>query len=91
MLQTALSSTYLDKERKDCQHTRLHGPLFPFVSFRLSSAVLTDELVSEIFVFLGLFGVPLQEDDSVCDAAVLQKPCAQGGKLQGRRHIEDPD
>lgn len=44
--------------------------------------VLTAELVSEISVFLGLFGVLLQEDHGVCDAAVLQKPRAQSGQLQ---------
>lgn len=93
MVPTALSSTYLDKEME--RHTRLQRRLLPIVSFRLSCAVLTDELVNEIFVSLGLFGVLLQEDDGVCDAAILQKPCAQGGQLRvgggdTDRHSEDP-
>lgn len=49
----------------------MNGPLPPFVSFWLLSVVLTDELESEIFVFLDLFGVLPQEDDSMRDAAVL--------------------
>ena len=68
----------------------MHGPLLPFVSFQFSSAVLTDNFRSEIFVFLSLFGVLLQEDDGVRNSAVLQKLCAQGGQLQGDGRSEDP-
>lgn len=71
------------KKRKDCQHAQLHGPPLPFLSLRLWSAVLTDELVSEIYVSLGLFGVPLQEDDGACSFSHPEGPSALRNHLQG--------